>query len=184
VLTAALSGALQRWSSQRATLVNARLVASGAGIDVSSGYSHGSGHVSEFSFETTAGDAQHHVTLRWQGDVIGIYEVDRFSLGQPLEGELLITHHRDEPGIIGSIGLVLGKYGVNIAGMQVGRHTRGGEAIMVLNVDGTIPQATLLDILKIEAILTAYVVSLPQDASDEPASEPVQAAVEADLRQA
>jgi hypothetical protein len=68
--------------------------------------------------------------------------------------------------------------------MQVGRHTRGGEAIMVLNVDGTIPQATLLDILKIEAILTAYVVSLPQDASDEPASEPAQAAVEADLRQA
>lgn len=167
VLTAALSGALQRWSSQRTTLVNARLVASEAGIDVGSSYSHGGGgHVSEFSFETT-GERQHHVTLRWQGDVIGIYEVDRFSLGQPLEGELLITHHHDQPGIIGAIGLVLGQHGVNIAGMQVGRHARGGEAIMVLNVDETIPQEALLEILNIEAISTAYVVSLPQEFEDE-----------------
>lgn len=185
VLTAALSGGLQRWSTQRTTLVNARLVASEASIDVSSGYVHGSGgQLSEFSFETTAAGAQHHVTLRWQGDVIGIYEVDRFSLGQPLEGELLITHHHDQPGIIGAIGLVLGQHGVNIAGMQVGRHTRGGEAIMVLNVDETIPQGALLEILKIEAISTAYVVSLPQDASEEPVSEPAHETIEADIRQA
>jgi D-3-phosphoglycerate dehydrogenase len=163
VLTAALSGALQRWSPDRTTLVNARLRASEAGIDVGSAYAHGSSSGSEFSFETAAG-AQHHVTLRWQGDVIGIYEVDRFSLGQPLAGELLITHHRDQPGIIGQIGMVLGNHGVNIAGMQVGRHSRGGEAIMVLNVDGSIPQTALLEILKFDAIVTAYVVSLPEEA--------------------
>jgi hypothetical protein len=30
--------------------------------------------------------------------------VDRFSLGHPLEGEVLITHHRDVPGVLGRAG--------------------------------------------------------------------------------
>jgi D-3-phosphoglycerate dehydrogenase len=55
----------------------------------------------------------------------------------------------------------MGLYGVNIAGMQVGRHHRGGEALMVLNVDDEIPQAALEEIKTIPGVETAYRVSLP-----------------------
>jgi D-3-phosphoglycerate dehydrogenase len=89
-------------------------------------------------------------------------EVDRFSLERPLAGHMLITHHLDRPGIIGRIGTILGRYEVNIAGMQVGRRARGGEAIMVLNVDDPIPEAALNEILQIPDVWTAYVVSLPE----------------------
>ncbi len=91
----------------------------------------------------------------------GIVEVDRFSLDRPLSGDVLITHHRDRPGMIGKIGIILGQHEVNIAGMQVGRHHRGGEAIMVLNVDDAIPREALDEIMAIDDVNTAFVVSLP-----------------------
>jgi D-3-phosphoglycerate dehydrogenase len=90
-------------------------------------------------------------------------EVDGFTLNSPLVGDVLITHHRDQPGVIGSVGMILGQFDVNIAGMQVGRHLprRGGEAIMVLNVDDVIPDDALAELKRIPGIETAFVVSLP-----------------------
>ncbi|MEX2314480.1 MAG: ACT domain-containing protein, partial [Thermomicrobiales bacterium] len=114
----------------------------------------------EFAFET-AHEIEHHVTVRWENGTAGIVEVDRFSLDRPLVGDVLITHHRDRPGMIGKIGVILGRHEVNIAGMQVGRHHRGGEAIMVLNVDDAIPREALDEIMAIDDVSTAYVVSLP-----------------------
>jgi D-3-phosphoglycerate dehydrogenase / 2-oxoglutarate reductase len=85
-----------------------------------------------------------------------------------LAGDMLITHHNDRPGIIGQIGMILGQFSVNIAGMQVGRHQRGGEAIMVLNVDDAVPQQALDAVLSIKDVQTAYVVSLPEPQTPRP----------------
>ena len=111
-----------------------------------------------------------HFNFTWKGRAY------RFSLDRPLAGDMLITHHRDRPGMIGHVGTILGRHDVNIAGMQVGRHYRGGEAIMVLNVDNAIPQEALLEILAIDDVHTAWVVSLPEP---EPAwvQEPLQPSV-------
>lgn len=161
VLTSALADALRHWTDDRVTPVNARLVAEAHGLDLRvNTIDSGPANVIEFAFEVQNATS-HHVTVRWDTGEVGIVEVDRFSLGQPLAGDVLITHHRDRPGVIGHIGMVLGKFSVNIAGMQVGRHHRGGEAIMVLNVDDAIPQQALDEVLQIDGIETAYVVSLP-----------------------
>jgi len=63
--------------------------------------------------------------------------------------------------VIGSVGTVLGRHHVNIAGMQVGRHHRGGEALMVLNVDDVIPPGAEAEIRAIPGLTAVYVVSLP-----------------------
>jgi D-3-phosphoglycerate dehydrogenase len=167
VLVAALAEGLRRWTEARVTPVNARLVAGEQGLtidvvhdDWTAPRTVSSVSGAEFSFETQD-ETQHHVTVRWEHGQAGIVEVDRFSLDRPLVGDVLITHHRDRPGLIGRVGMILGRYEVNIAGMQVGRHHRGGQAIMVLNVDDAIPPQALLDILAIEDVTTAYVVSLP-----------------------
>ena len=91
-------------------------------------------------------------------------EVDGFTLNSPLAGDVLITHHRDQPGVVGAVGMILGRHDVNIAGMQVGRHLprRGGDAIMVLNVDDVVPAEALEELKEIPGITTAYVVSLPR----------------------
>ncbi|HEX2029321.1 MAG TPA: phosphoglycerate dehydrogenase [Nitriliruptorales bacterium] len=51
--------------------------------------------------------------------------------------------YEDRPGIIGRVGTVLGDGDVNIANMQVGRRTAGGEAIMVLSLDQPVPGEVL-----------------------------------------
>ncbi|CAN5339893.1 hypothetical protein BH23CHL1_BH23CHL1_19740 [soil metagenome] len=172
VLTSALSEGLRRWTSDRVTPVNARIVAEQHGLELRvNSVDSGPANVIEFSFEVR-NDATHYVTVRWDTGQVGIVEVDHFSLGQPLAGDMLITHHRDRPGIIGHIGMILGKHDVNIAGMQVGRHHHGGEALMVLNVDDVIPQEALIDILALDDIQTAYVVSLP--APEAPRTSPAE----------
>jgi D-3-phosphoglycerate dehydrogenase len=174
VVAAALSEALQRWTSQRVTPVNARLLADERHVRVRvvSGDADSS-RLPEFSFEVVSADngpLSHHVTVRWDRQDAAIMEVDGFTLNSPLVGDVLITHHRDQPGVIGAVGMILGRHDVNIAGMQVGRHLprRGGEAIMVLNVDDVIPAEALGELKRIPGIATAFVVSLPQPSPQRP----------------
>jgi len=160
VTGAALSDALQRWTNRRVTPVNARLIAQEVGVAVRTVAGDSAPDRSpDFSF--AAGDPPHYVKVSWDRVNAAIMEVDRFGLERPLAGDVLITHHHDQPGVIGQMGTILGRYGVNIAGMQVGRHARGGEALMVTNVDDAIPTEALAEIIAIPGIGTAFVVSLP-----------------------
>lgn len=168
VLGAALSDALVRWTGQRVTPVNARLVADEIGMVVRLRQDDPSPERLP-SFDVEVADAVdglplHHVTVRWDRTDAAIMEVDGFGLNAPLEGDVLITHHRDQPGVIGQVGTIMGRHDVNIAGMQVGRRRarRGGEAIMVLNVDDEIPEPALAEIMSVDGVETAYVVSLPR----------------------
>ena len=47
--------------------------------------------------------------------------------------------YEDRPGVIGSVGSILGGAGINVASMEVGRRSQGGLAVMVLTVDEPIP---------------------------------------------
>lgn len=64
-----------------------------------------------------------------------IVQIDQYPVDVAPEGILLLISHNDKPGIIGTVGTELGKNGVNIATMQVGRKSAGGAAIMVLTID-------------------------------------------------
>ena len=70
-------------------------------------------------------------------------------------GHVVISRHTDKPGVIGKAATILGRANVNIAGMQVGRHKPGEEALMVLTVDSAVPAETMDEIKKIDAIHTA-----------------------------
>ena len=54
-------------------------------------------------------------------------------------GYLLLTRHQDRPGIIGTVGQLLGEADVNISSMQVGRSGPREHALMLLSVDEPIP---------------------------------------------
>ncbi len=59
---------------------------------------------------------------------------------------MAFLRYSDRPGVVGTVGRVLGESGVNIAGMQVSRAEEGGEALVALTVDGTIGAAALSEI--------------------------------------
>jgi len=50
-------------------------------------------------------------------------------------GKLLMIENKDQPGMIGYIGMLLGKDGVNIANMSLSRQTPGQNALIVINLD-------------------------------------------------
>ncbi|MCC6315082.1 MAG: phosphoglycerate dehydrogenase [Thermomicrobiales bacterium] len=172
VLASALSEALGHWTNRRATPVNARLVAQAAGVEaVIRQDDPDPDRLPSFEIAVApAPDAPpaHTVVVRWDRTEAAIMEVDGFGLKSPLAGDVLITHHRDQPGMIGHIGTILGRFDVNIAGMQVGRMLphRGGEAMMVLNVDDEIPETALAEIVAMPGVHSAYVVSLPPAGSE------------------
>jgi D-3-phosphoglycerate dehydrogenase len=51
------------------------------------------------------------------------------------EGKLLVLENMDQPGMVGAVGTLLGKDGVNIAELSLSRLTPGGTAYMVVRVD-------------------------------------------------
>ena len=60
-----------------------------------------------------------------------------------LAGLMLFVLNDDRPGMIGTIGTLLGEAGVNVANMNVSRNREGGMALSAIQVDGDVPQATL-----------------------------------------
>lgn len=168
VFASAAAEALARWSGRRVTPVNARVVAADLGVTLRTVSSTAENMTdAEFTFEAP-GETPRYVKVAWDRQNAGIVEVDRFSLERALSGYVLITHHHDQPGVVGRIGTILGRHEVNIAGMQVGRRSRGGDAIMVINIDDDAPEAALHEIRSIPGIVNAVVVSLPQSQTSTP----------------
>ena len=75
-------------------------------------------------------------------------------------GVLLIYENHDEPGIIGMVGTLLGRAGVNIAAMSLSRNNAGGTALCVLNLDSAPSDAALKELTGHRAIKQAVVVNL------------------------
>lgn len=76
--------------------------------------------------------------------------IDGYRLNVSSRGRLLVARNVDRPGIIGHVGTVLGEEQINIAFMQVGRSSVGGDAVMVVGVDNPIADATLARLSQIE----------------------------------
>ena len=75
-------------------------------------------------------------------------------------GWMLVFANLDVPGVIGRIGTLCGRHGINIAGMQLGRERRGGRAVSLLNLDDPMPPAALEEIRAMPDIVLAKLVKL------------------------
>ena len=86
------------------------------------------------------------------GTLVGIHQRERLVEVNGFDVDLVPTDHlaffmyADRPGMVGTVGGILGAAGVNIAGMQVARDAKGGHALVALSVDSAIPADTLLEI--------------------------------------
>ena len=56
---------------------------------------------------------------------------------------MLLVTNRDQPGLIGRLGTVLGDAGINIATFNLGRDQAGGDAIALIEVDEEPSEALL-----------------------------------------
>ncbi|XFA71816.1 phosphoglycerate dehydrogenase [Thermosynechococcaceae cyanobacterium Okahandja] len=162
IVIAALKGLLSPALRERVNYVNAGLEAKERGIRVvetrdesQRDYAGSLTLIAKSSSESrsVSGALLGHSELR-------ITSIDDFPISVLPTRYMLLTLHRDMPGIIGKIGSQLGSFNVNIASMQVGRKMVRGNAVMVISLDDPLPEGLLEEILKVPGIRDAYIVNL------------------------
>ncbi len=161
-----LVGMLNRWLSRRATLVNALQIASERGLSVSEQHVQKAAHVDSIAVEL---DTDAGLTAIEGAVVLGkprLLRVDGIACEAPLSGHLLFMKNQDVPGVIGHVGTVLGRNGVNIANFSLGRRDeppRTGEpleAVAVVETDGPVPEAVLAQLREHPAVKVARAVAI------------------------
>jgi D-3-phosphoglycerate dehydrogenase / 2-oxoglutarate reductase len=166
VRNAAIEGLLQ--GSENVNRINAAAVAQERGMRVHEvkTESHRGGTASVLQIELHTGAGSSHATATvLHGEQPRLLEFGGIDIEAPLEGNLLVCRNLDVPGVIGKIGSILGEHGVNIANFALGRERTGPKpvkALAVVQVDVPVPSNVLEDLLKIEAMIEARPVSLPE----------------------
>ena len=149
---AALKGLFQDVVEESVTYVNAPLLAQQRGCDVrlltdpnSADFRNVTtlrGTLSDGSVVSVAG------TLTGPRMIEKVVGVNGFDLEVPVSEHMAFFTYVDRPGVVGTVGRVLGEAGTNIGGMQVARDAAGGHALMVLTVDSQVPAAVLSEIFR------------------------------------
>ena len=167
VLNAAFAaGLLEKALEDEVNLVNAEFMLQERGIELSTeACSEMGAFRSSMTVEVITDSAKHRATGTVFGQLMPrLVAIDNYRMEAYLDGCLFVFTHVDVPGIIGEVGTICGKHGVNIGQMAVGRTSdeQGGEAIGILNLDCEPPTGALEDIRSTEAISSAKVIHLPQ----------------------
>jgi D-3-phosphoglycerate dehydrogenase len=166
VRNAVIEGLLR--GSENVNRINAAQVAQERGIRVheekTESHRGGSASVLEIELHTASGSSHATATVI-HDEQPRLLEFDGIDIEAPLEGNLLVCGNLDVPGVIGRIGSILGDHGINIANFALGRQRTGAKpvkALAVVQVDVPVSSAVLDDLAKIEALLDARPVSLPE----------------------
>ncbi|MDD4294844.1 MAG: phosphoglycerate dehydrogenase [Candidatus Omnitrophica bacterium] len=73
-------------------------------------------------------------------------KMDDFYLEVAPTDNMIVIYNHDKPGTIGFLGTLLGKYGINIAGMSLGRNAPEGIALTILNLDNPVKDDVIREI--------------------------------------
>jgi D-3-phosphoglycerate dehydrogenase len=165
-----LMGVLQGHTEEEVNEVNAPALAEERGIDVSE------------TKRTTARDYTDLVRVavvsgddpvRVVGTLIGrrnrphLLEAWGQRFDVQLEDHVTVFRYRDVPGMIGRVGTIFGKHGINIVSAAVGRQPDGSEAdadgrlaAMVITTDTAVPQEVLQEIVRGDGFVAGRTVTL------------------------
>ena len=86
--------------------------------------------------------------------------VDDFNVEVTPEGTLTIVFNDDVPGVIGAVGTVCGKHGINISTMGVGQKPGLGQAILAVSLDKRPDEKAVEEIRSLEHVNEVFVCNL------------------------
>jgi D-3-phosphoglycerate dehydrogenase / 2-oxoglutarate reductase len=161
ITRAALQGLLSPVLDEPVNLVNAPVLAEHRGIHVKESHSKTSPeHSCLLSIRVQFPGGERTICGTLYGEDARIVHIDGYRVDIRPFGRMIVTQHHDQPGIIGSVGMLLGSNHINIAGMHVGRESTGGRAIMVLLVDEPISDDLMRLIRAFAGMEAAQLVTL------------------------
>ena len=159
------AGVLRPILSGGVSMVNASAAARERGIEIVESRSSRTRHFTSLlsvKLQTSTGERWVEGTV-FEPGTPRLVSVRGVEVEAPLGGTMLMLSNDDRPGVIGDVGTILGRHGVNIASFALGRG--GAGAIGVVNVDEDASSARALDaavdeIRRLPAIREAWVVRL------------------------
>ena len=162
VRNAILSGIFKPLLSTGITVVNAAGVAAERGIEVVESHSTRTrNYASLISVRVRGSQGE-----RWvEGAVFEhatprLVLIDGVSVEAHLEGTMIVTCNTDTPGVIGAVGTILGKHGINIAQFALGRNGDRAMGIVTVDEPSPIPQDVLNELREIKAVREVRLVRL------------------------
>ena len=160
ITIACLKGVLES-STDRVNMVNAPLIAQERGIKV---FESKASRPRDFASAITVrlgGDVDRLITgAVFHGGQPRIVRVDDFMLEAIPEGPTLLLQNQDQPGVVGTVGTLLGEEGINISRMQLALVRERNEAAMLVNVDQMPGEAVLARLRQVPFVLSAQLVEL------------------------
>ncbi|GAA3719497.1 phosphoglycerate dehydrogenase [Streptomyces tremellae] len=146
----ALKGVFEDVVAETVSYVNAPLFAQERGVEVRlTTSSESPNHRNVVTVRgTLSGGEEVSVsgTLAGPKHLLKVVAIGEYDVDVALADHMVVLRYEDRPGVVGTVGRILGEAGLNIAGMQVSRAEEGGEALVVLTVDDTVPQPVLTEI--------------------------------------
>ena len=88
-----------------------------------------------------------------------VLSVDGYRMEMIPEGRLMMIFNDDQPGVIGLVGSIFGKHGINIADLFLSRREK--TALMVLKSDADAPDSVLQELRQAGPIMSVRTVRLP-----------------------
>ena len=151
-----LQGYLKNISGENVNSVNAPILLEGLGVENEVVQSSGESDYNELIvLEATGADGQIYSV---EGTLIGksglprIVHINGREVEAAPEGIMLVVENQDVPGIVGTLGTILAKSGVNIAAMSLSRNHVGGLAMNIVNLDTAPDEDSFQEIVSNEKI--------------------------------
>jgi D-3-phosphoglycerate dehydrogenase / 2-oxoglutarate reductase len=84
-----------------------------------------------------------------------IVEIKGIKVDAEFAPSMIYVANEDKPGFVGSFASLLGEAGVNIATFALGRLSQGGDAIALVQIDGTVSDAVMDKVRKLPQVRMA-----------------------------
>jgi D-3-phosphoglycerate dehydrogenase len=161
-LTAAvLRGMIETSTDQRVNLVNAAALAKARGITVVERKTPDAGsYAAQITLSGESGGRATTVAGTVAGGELRLTRLDDYRLDLEPTEVMLITNHRDRPGMIGRIGQTLGEADVNISAMHVGRSAPRADALMILALDDDVAPDVAEAIRNHDSVIDLWTIRL------------------------
>lgn len=158
----ALVGMMTPHVNKRLTLVNVGAFAKKRGIAVKTSTHAAHADYPEFVRVRFERDGESHEIegAAFSGGRLRVLSIDGYRMEMAPEGPLALIFNDDKPGVIGVVGTIFGKHGINVADMFLSRLKK--TALMVCKIDGEVSEAVLSEIRKEEHIMSVRLATLPR----------------------
>ena len=161
ITRAILKGFLEQAGGADVNIVNAPAFAENLGIKITESRESSLSDFAELMELTAAGETGWvSVAGTFFGSMPRIVKINGRHVEAKPDGVLLLLENKDRPGIVGYVGTMMGRHGVNIAGMSLSRDVQGGQALTVLNLDSAPPEALVKELLSEGDIVSVQTVQL------------------------